>query len=287
MKSVDVTAGTIEYREEGDPAGPPVVLLHGLLMNDAQWKLALPHLPRGFRYLLPVLPIGGHRIPMRDDADLTLPGMVAIIADFLDALDLTDVTLVVTDWGGPLFLTDMGHDARVARMVICPCEAFANFPPGFPGKVTWLATRTTGTAKLAIKQLRIGWLRRRFFMFGMMAAKPIPQDVMEAWTDPGLADVRIRRDLLKYARTKFDKADLVRATNRLADFGGDVLVLWSRNRVMPVVHAKALAELTGGTTRYIDDAKVLIMLDRPEQTAAAIGEFLTTGRRADIVSTTH
>ena len=42
MKSVDVTAGTLEYREEGDPAGPPVVLLHGLLMNDAQWNLALP-----------------------------------------------------------------------------------------------------------------------------------------------------------------------------------------------------------------------------------------------------
>jgi pimeloyl-ACP methyl ester carboxylesterase len=36
MKSVHVTAGTIEYREQGDPNGPPVVLLHGLLMNDAQ-----------------------------------------------------------------------------------------------------------------------------------------------------------------------------------------------------------------------------------------------------------
>ena len=87
-----------------------MVLLHGLLMNDTQWDLALPHLPTGFRYLLPVLPIGGHRIPMRDDADLTMPGMVDVVADFLDALDLVDVTLVVTDWGGPLFLTDRGRD---------------------------------------------------------------------------------------------------------------------------------------------------------------------------------
>ena len=274
MKSVDVTAGTIEYREEGDPAGPPVVLLHGLLMNDAQWNLALPHLPPGFRYLLPVLPIGGHRIPMRDDADLTMPGMVNIVGDFLDALELTDVTLVVSDWGGPLFLTDIGRDKRVARLVICPSEAFDNFPPGFPGKVTWVGTRTTGTVKMAMQQLRVGWLRKRFFLFGMMAAKPIPQDIVEAWTDPGLADVRIRRDLLKYARTRIDKPNLVRATNRLADFPGDVLVLWSRNRVMPVAHAEALAELTGGTLRYVDDAKVLIMLDQPEATARAIGEFL-------------
>lgn len=278
MKAVRVGAGTLEYREEGDPAGPPVVLLHGLLMNDTQWDLALPLLPSGFRYLLPVLPLGGHRIPMDADADLALRGMVGIVADFLDALDLDGVTLVVTDWGGPLFLTDLGRDQRIARLVICPSEAFDNFPPGFPGKVTWLATRTTGTAGLAMRQLRIRWLRDRFFMFGMMAARSIPQDVVTSWTAPGLADVRIRRDLLKYARTRFDAGDLVRATRRLADFRGDVLVLWSRNRVMPVAHAEALADLTGGTLRYVDDAKVLVMLDQPEQTAREIGAFLTAAR---------
>lgn len=276
MKSVELPAGTIEYRDHGNSAGPPVVLLHGLLMNDAQWKLALPLLPNGFRYVLPVLPLGGHRIPMREDADLTLDGMVGIVADFLDALDLDEVTLVITDWGGPLFLTAAGRDKRIARLVICPSEAFDNFPPGFPGKVTWLATRTTGTIALAMRQLRIGWLRNRFFMFGMMAGKPIPPDVIEAWTGAGIADKRIRRDLLKYSRTKFDYPGLVRATNALGDFTGPTLVLWSRNRVMPVGHAQRLAALTGGRLRYVDDAKALIMLDQPEQTAHEIGAFLVS-----------
>ena len=274
MKSVDVTAGPIEYREEGDPSGPPVVLLHGLLMNDAQWNLALPLLPSGFRYLLPILPMGGHRIPMREDADLTMPGMVDMVADFLDALDLADVTLVVTDWGGALFLTDVGRDKRVARLVICPSEAFDNFPPGFPGKVAWLASRNTLTVSLAMRQLKIDWLRRQWLIFGQMAKKPVPQDIVDEWMAAGLADRRIRRDLVKYSRTKFDKADLIRATNRLADFDGDVLVLWSRNPVMPDDHAMRLAELTGGTLRYVDDANVLIMLDQPEQTAREIGAFL-------------
>ena len=282
MKSVDVTAGTIEYREEGDPNGPPVVLLHGLLMNDAQWNLALPLLPPGFRYLLPILPMGGHRIPMREDADLTCPGWSISSRDpagdgeswdFLDALDLADVTLVVTDWGGALFLTDVGRDKRVARLVICPSEAFDNFPPGFPGKVAWLASRNTLTVSLAMRQLKIGWLRRQWLMFGQMAKKPVPQDIVDEWMAAGLADRRIRQDLVKYCRTKFDKADLIRATNRLADFDGDVLVLWSRNPVMPDDHATRLAELTGGTLRYVDDANVLVMLDQPEQTAREIGEF--------------
>jgi len=274
MKSVDLTAGTIEYREQGDPNGAPVVLLHGLLMNDAQWNLALPLLPQGYRFLLPILPMGGHRIPMRDDADLTLPGMVDIVGDFLDALDLADVTLVVTDWGGALFLTDIGRDKRVARLVICPSEAFDNFPPGFPGKVAWLASRNTFTVSMAMRQLKIGWLRRQWLMFGQMAKKPVPQGIVDEWMAAGLADRRIRQDLVKYCRTKFDKADLIRATNRLADFDGDVLVLWSRNPVMPDGHATRLAELTGGTLRHVDDANVLVMLDQPEQTARAIDEFL-------------
>jgi len=274
MKSVDLTAGTIEYREQGDPNGAPVVLLHGLLMNDAQWNVALPLLPQGHRFLLPILPMGGHRIPMRDDADLTLPGMVDIVGDFLDALDLADVTLVVTDWGGALFLTDIGRDKRVARLVICPSEAFDNFPPGFPGKVAWLASRNTFTVSMAMRQLKIGWLRRQWLMFGQMAKRPVPQDIVDEWMTAGLADRRIRQDLVKYCRTKFDKADLIRATSRLADFDGDVLVLWSRNPVMPDDHATRLAELTGGTLRYVDDANVLVMLDQPEQTARAIDEFL-------------
>ncbi|ANW64485.1 alpha/beta hydrolase [Mycobacterium sp. djl-10] len=274
MDTVDAAAGPVQFREAGDPAGPPVVLLHGLLMNDAQWDLALPLLPNGFRYLLPTLPLGGHRVPMRPDADLTMPAMVSVVADFLDALELQDVTLVVSDWGGALFLTDTGRDKRVGKLVICPSEAFENFPPGLPGKLAWLASRTPGTVRVAMTQMRIGWLRRRWFMLGLMSRKPVPQPVADAWLTAGIADVRIRRDLVKYCRTRFDKADLVRATESLAAFAGDVLVLWTRNPVMPERHAHRLAQLTGARLEWIDDAGVLVMLDQPEQTAAAIARFL-------------
>src|SRR4030095_2225820 len=48
-------------------------------------------------------------------------------AEFLDAPDLREVTLVGNDSG--LFqLTAAQHPQRIARLVICSCEAFANFP---------------------------------------------------------------------------------------------------------------------------------------------------------------
>jgi hypothetical protein len=98
MRTVAVPAGELDCDDTG--AGPPVVLLHGLLMDHTVWNQVLPLLPTGFRYLRPVLPLGAHRRPMHRDADLTLAGQVSMVADLLEALDLEDVTLVHSDWAG-------------------------------------------------------------------------------------------------------------------------------------------------------------------------------------------
>ncbi|WP_439029127.1 alpha/beta fold hydrolase [Gordonia terrae] len=278
MKRIDTPAGTIEYADDG--AGPPVVLLHGLLMDHEVWDAVIPLLPSGFRYIRPVLPLGSHRVPLHADADLSLDGMVGLVADVLDALDLDDVTLVHSDWGGALFLTALGLDRRVGRMVVLPCEAFDNFPPGLPGKMATLAVRLPGGITLAARQLRIGWLRRLPMLWGWMVNGPVDPAQMRRWTDPVLTDPRIRRDVTKYATSDFDAAELIRRTEALAGFGGEVLVLWSPdNRVMPPAHGPRLAGLLPGG-RYVPmpDAAVLPMLDDPQTVADEIGAFLTTAR---------
>jgi pimeloyl-ACP methyl ester carboxylesterase len=276
METIELAAGTIEYREEGDRDGPPVVFTHGLLMNDHQWDLVLPLLPDGFRYLLPVLPLGGHRIPMKPGVDLTMPGMVGILSEFLGALNLRDVTLVISDWGGPLLLPELTSGARITRLVICPAEAYDNFPPGFPGKVVKLATSVPGGILFALHQFRIGWARRTPMVLGLMAKKPIPDAIITAWTDPGLASANVRRDVLAYCRTKFSKSDLIDAMEKLRDFTGPALIIWApETNVMRRAHGQRLADLLPkGRLDEVDDAYVLIMLDQPERTAELIGEFL-------------
>ena len=185
-------------------------------------------------------------------------------------------TLVVTDWGGALLLTDIGRDKRVARLVICPSEAFDNFPPGFPGKVAWLASRNTATVMAgdAPAQDRLA----------AQAVADVRPDVEKACATGHrgrMAGCRAGRQEDpsrpgQVCRSKFDGKDLIRATNRLAEFDGQVLVLWSRNPVMPAEHGERLAALLPrGQLRQVDDANVLIMTDQPEQTAQAIAEFLT------------
>ncbi|MFE1591290.1 alpha/beta fold hydrolase [Nocardia sp. NPDC058705] len=276
MPTVDLAAGRIHYRERGE--GLPVVLLHGLLMNHTVWDAIIDDLPTGFHYVLPDLPLGAHPEPMNPGTDLSLRGLNHLVADFLTALDLHDVTLVHSDWGGALFLTAYGLDQRVARLIIFPSEAFDNFPPGLPGKTATLASALPGGITLALRQMRIGWLRRSPLMFGWMAKTPLPDTLVHAWTEPGLRDPRIRADLLAYTRSGFDKRGLVTNTEALQHFPGEALILWSSaGKVMPRDHGRRLAALIPRARLVeIDNAYVLSMLDQPTAVITAITEFLTT-----------
>ncbi|MBF6386221.1 alpha/beta hydrolase [Nocardia farcinica] len=278
MPTVELAAGRLHYVERGD--GPPVVLLHGLLMNHTVWDEVLDLLPTGFRYVLPDLPLGAHPEPLRPGADLSLHGLNRLVADFLAALDLRDVTLVHSDWGGALFLTAYGLDERVGGLIALPCEAFGNFPPGLPGRMAVIATRVPGGVPLALRQLRIPWLRRSPLLFGWMARGGVSDELVHVWTEPGLRDPGIRRDLLAYARSGFHQRELIANTEALRRFSGPALILWSSaGKVMPREHGRGLAELIPDARLVeIDDAYVLSMLDQPRAVAAAMGSFLLAHR---------
>src|SRR5215211_1512202 len=151
MPEVELSAGTIEYEDTGG-SGPVVVLVHGLLMNGSLWRHVVAELRTDHRCVVPRLPLGGHRRPMRPDAVLSLRGQARILGALLERLDLRDVTLTFNDWGGPLFLAS---DERIGRLVPASCEAFDNYPPGVPGRMVWLAAKPPGGVNAALQPLRL------------------------------------------------------------------------------------------------------------------------------------
>ena len=141
-QQVELSAGIIEYEDTGG-GGPAVVLLHGLAMDGSLWRHVVADLRSDYRCVVPTLPLGGHRRPMRRDADLSLGGHARIVAEFLERLDLRDVTLVQNDHGAAVVLAGQRPE-RVARLVLVSCEAFDNYPPGLPGKTVALVARLPG-----------------------------------------------------------------------------------------------------------------------------------------------
>src|SRR6516162_5453406 len=134
MTRIELSAGTVEYTDTGGD-GPVLVLLHGLLMDASLWDGVIADLSTDYRCVAPTLPLGAHRHPMRADADLSLPGIARLVAEFCDRLGLDDVTLAGNDTGGALVQLLMADSpARITRVVLASCDAFDNFPPGLTGK---------------------------------------------------------------------------------------------------------------------------------------------------------
>ncbi len=273
MQEIELSAGTIEYEDTEGP-GPIVVLLHGLAMDGSLWRQVVRELRTDHRCLVPTLPVGAHRRPMRADADLSLGGLAKLQAEFLEALDLREVTLVGNDLG--LFqVTACEYPERLARLVITSCEAFDNIPPGLPGHTVALAARLPGGLFALVQPLRLRALRRLPFALGWMAKRPIPHEITDAWLRPLLTQRQIRRDLLKYLH-HYDKRDLLAAAECLRSFDRPVLVVWAaEDRVMPPEHGRRLAELLPHSRLIeIADSYTLIPEDQPGELARAIRQFV-------------
>ena len=276
MPEVELSAGTIEYEDTGG-AGPAIVLLHGVGMDGSLWRGVVAGLRSDYRCVVPTLPLGGHRRPMRPDADLSILGQVHLVAEFLEKLDLHDVTLVGNDWGGAQLLVSEGRADRVGRLVLVACEAFDNYPPGIPGRALGLAAKVPGGLTVALQPLRFRRLRRLPGAWGWMSKRPVPDEITDRWFRPALTRPEIRRDLRKYAGSTPPKPALLEGARLQRAFEGPVLVVWTpEDRVMPREHGRRLADLfPQGRLVEIPDSYTLIPEDRPTELVRHLREFLS------------
>lgn len=274
-REIELSAGTLEYLDTGGE-GPPLVLLHGLLMDASLWEEMIAELSVDHRCVAPTLPLGAHRHAMRAGADLSLPGVARLVVELLDRLDLQDVTLVGNDTGGALVqLLIRDGAARMGRAVLVSCDAFDNFPPGLTGRTLALTGRLSPRMfGLFMQQMRVGTIRRLPIAFGWLTRRG---DAATArWMQPAMTQPEIRRDAVRMLREAFaDSHLLLGAAESLPSFDRPALVVWaSEDRVMPREHGRRLADLLPrGRLVEVDDSYTLIPLDQPVRLARIIGEF--------------
>ncbi len=276
MPEIELTAGTIEYEDSGGE-GPVLVLLGGLIMDSSVWDPLVEDLRADHRCVVPTLPLGAHRKPMRADADLSLQGFARMIAELLERLDLREVTLLTNDHAAALVLAG-GEDPaldRVARLVISSCESFENYPPGLPGKNARALAWLPGGSFLAAQAMRLGVLRRSPIGYGWMAKHPLPDELLDRWFEPMQSQRGVRRDFRRYV-TGGRRREMVAFCERLRGCPLPTLVVWTpEDKVQRPEHGRRFAELLPDARLVeIADSYTLIMRDQPRAFARAIREFV-------------
>jgi pimeloyl-ACP methyl ester carboxylesterase len=272
MPDVELSAGTIRYGDSGE--GPPILFVHGIFVNASLWHKVIERLGDEFRCLAPDWPLGAHPYPMNPDADLSPRGVARLIAEFLDALDVEEVTVVANDTGGAITQLLLAEGCpRIARAMLTPCDSFDNFlPPSL--RILQYAPRIPGLLALGAQLMRSRAVQRA--TFAMLAKKPISSDVTDSWLRPFINDRGIRNDIGRFLRA-VDYHDTLAAAEVLRTFPKPVLLLWPRKApFFPFAHAQRWTELLpAGRLVEVPDSYTFVCEDQPELTAQAMSAFIT------------
>lgn len=254
-----------------------VVLVNAALADELLWSEVIAHLSPEFRCVAVVLPLGAHKRPMRAGSELSLRGQARLLADFLAAVGVRDVTLCFNDWSGAQMMVARGWVDRVARLVLVSCETAGNYPPGLPGRFLALLGRVPGGLWFGYQSMRLPLAHRLPFTLGRMTHAPFPRALASRWFAPGRRDAAIRRDLRAYVSgVPAARRELDEATTRLRSFDRSVLVVWGEeDRVMPRSEGEALAAAFPAS-RFVTVAEsaTLVPLDQPGRLAHLIADFI-------------
>jgi pimeloyl-ACP methyl ester carboxylesterase len=273
MNEIELTSGTIRYRDTG--SGPTIVFVHGLLVDGTLWRKVVAQLEDRFRCVVPDLPLGSQTVAMKPDADLSPPGLARAIGEFLEKLDLGDVTLVANDTGGALtqILLASGDTDRIAKVVLTPCDSFDNFFPPLFRPLKYLA-RVPGAVNGVIQGMRAPAMRRLPMAYGWLTKRRVPNEVTAGWVRPCQTDKGVRRDTAKLL-TGVDSKYTIEAAEQLHTFPRPVLLAWApEDRFFPIEHAHRLAGLfPDARVEEIPDSYSFVSEDQPDRTAQLIAGF--------------
>jgi pimeloyl-ACP methyl ester carboxylesterase len=269
-QEIQLSAGRIRYREAGE--GKPILFVHGYLVDGRLWEGVVDRLADRFRCLAPDWPLGAQQLAMNPDADLSPPSLARLIAEFVERLDLDDVTIVGNDSGGAISqILAANHPDRLARLALTNCDTHENFPPGVFKAMPPLAKLPGGMVALSAP-FRIPFVARQ--AFAPFARTKIPDDLIASWMSPAMEDRAVMRDLKKVTAGMNNRHTL-EAAEKLRGSDLPIRLLWAPgDRFFPIRYAERLAsEVNNAQIVQIPNARTFVPLDQPQRVADEIAQF--------------
>ncbi|MDT5094427.1 MAG: hypothetical protein QOH60_3790 [Mycobacterium sp.] len=270
IKRVQVDGLDIEYSDTG--AGSTVLFVHGVYVTGALWDDVVAELGEGFRCIAPTWPLGAHSTST-DGADLGAEAAARRIVHFMEALDLTDVTVVANDTGGGLVLASFGDESldtsRIARLVLTNCDSYEHFPPGSFAQIVKLCRLSSAVGGGIIRLLATG--PGQSFFLKAVCHKPPPKDRQREIFGAFATSAAARRDAVTVTAS-LDPALTLRAAPAIEAFNRPVTLAWgTEDDLFPLDHARRLRDAFPiATLIEIPDCSAFVMVDAPHKLAAAI-----------------
>lgn len=189
------TGITLSVATAGDPANPPIILLHGFPESHCTWRLVAPQLAAQFYLIMPDQRGFGASDRPQDVRAYAPHRATADVFALADALGVEHFALVGHDWGGAIaWNAALGKNPRVTRLAIVNAphpwlfqKALIDDPQQRAASQYMNVFRSPGIEKM-IKEKGFDWFFERSFSAHVDLAS-IPAEerarTIADWSRPG------------------------------------------------------------------------------------------------------
>ena len=181
-KYLNCNGHRMHYIAEGDPANPPLVMVHGNPTWSFYWRKIISHFKDDFYCIAPDhIGMGLSDKPVYGAYSYKLEDRVKDLTTFIDSLELKQpIHLMVHDWGGMIGAGyAVTHKENIASWTICNTAAFG-LPPNasFPWQLT--ASRSP-FGSIAIQMFNAFC---KYAIKHCVTKHKLPKDVADAYISP-------------------------------------------------------------------------------------------------------
>jgi pimeloyl-ACP methyl ester carboxylesterase len=273
---LDADGVRLHYVDEGPADAPPLLFVHGNPTWSYMWRRPIAELSSNGRRCVAFDHMGFGRSDKPPQLSAySLERHVGNALALVEALDLTEVTLVAHDWGGPIGLGALLQRAdRLRRVVLMNTWAWElpSFLPPFLREF-----RTEGLGEI----LALGGNLFVESIPGGMYRRDTDPVMMEAYRAP-FPDYWSRAGTLAFQReiplTERDRSARLMASihEQLPQVSAPVKLVWGmRDPVFQPVFLEQWCELfPNAETVELADASHFVVEDNPDAVTAAIEDFL-------------
>lgn len=280
--SIEVAGSQMAYIDEGQ--GSPVLFLHGNPTSSYLWRNVIPHVTEGHRAIAPdLIGMGDSAKP---DIAYSFADHYTYLSAFVEALDLTDLTLVVHDWGSALGMKlarempDRVRAMAYMEAIVAPGMPAPNFEAlGEPGSSMFRAIKTPGQGEEMI-------LRENFFIEEVLAKFGVLRGLGDAemvhYRAPFVTE-ESRKPILAWPRqipVAGEPADVVREIEANSDWvtSSDIpkLLFWAEPGAFMPRQAVDwhIANVPNLETRFLGAGLHFLQEDHPDQIGLGIADWL-------------